>query len=75
MEPQELVNQPKSLKYYFTPSLRVGSLQSLVCTQGIKSNIFQMLPSFKNHSNEEPYRHLKEFLRVCSIIKDNDDAL
>ena len=44
----------------------------------IKSSIIQMLPSFYGLTNEDPYKHLDEFLEICSTVKIqhfSDDAL
>jgi hypothetical protein len=44
----------------------------------LKSSIFQMLPSFYRLSNEDPYKHLDEFLEISTTIKlqnFSEDAL
>ena len=44
----------------------------------IKSSIIQMLPSFYGLTNEDPYKHLNEFLEICSTVKIqhfSDDVL
>ena len=44
----------------------------------IRSSIIQMLPSFYRQMNEDPYKHLDEFLKICSTVKIqnfSDDAL
>ena len=44
----------------------------------IKSIIIQMLPSFYGLNNEDPYKHMDEFLEMCLTIKIHnfsDDAL
>ena len=44
----------------------------------IKSTTIQMLPSFHGNTNENPYKHLDEFLKICSPMKIqdfSDDAL
>jgi len=44
----------------------------------IKSSGIQLLPSFYGVTNKDPYKHLEEFLEVCSIVKIqnvSDDAL
>ena len=38
----------------------------------IKASVIQMLPSFYGLSNEDPYRHLDEFLEICSIVRINN---
>ena len=35
----------------------------------IKSTIIQMLPSFYGNTNEDPNKHLDEFLKICFIMK------
>ena len=35
----------------------------------IKSSVIQMLPSFYGLNNEDPYKHLDEFLEICSTVK------
>jgi hypothetical protein len=35
----------------------------------IKSSIIQMLPSFYGLDNEDPYKHLDEFLEICTTFK------
>ena len=44
----------------------------------IKSSTIQMLPSFYGLSNEDPYKHLDEFIDICSTLRlqnFNEDAL
>ena len=38
----------------------------------IKASVIQMLPSFYGLSNEDPYRHLDEFLEICSTVRINN---
>jgi hypothetical protein len=66
--------RPVLLKDHYIPS----TYTSLSCLQfpqvaathhEIKSSIIQMLPSFFRLSNENPYKHLNEFLKICSTIK------
>jgi hypothetical protein len=38
----------------------------------IKSSIIQMLPSFYGFNNEDSYKHLDEFLEICSTIMMQD---
>ena len=76
-------NPPCSLREYFTPSSYTYSpcIQAppVEATQyEIKSRIIQILPSFYGLSNKDPYKHLDEFLEICSIVKIqnfSDDAL
>ncbi|CAN6447758.1 unnamed protein product [Victoria cruziana] len=44
----------------------------------IKASMISMLPSFHGLESEDPYRHLDEFLNVCTTMRINhieDDAL
>ena len=44
----------------------------------IKPNTIQMLPSFYGRNHEDPYRHVDEFLEICTTFKLNnltDDAV
>ena len=74
---------PRQLKEYFTPSIYMYSpciqVPPVEATQyKIKSSIIQMLPSFYELNNEDPYKHLEEFLEICSTVKIHnfsDDAL
>ena len=73
----------KQMKEYFIPTYYHPSS----CTQlpkilalwyEIKPSTIQMLPSFYGTTNEDPYRHLDEFLKIYStvkIINFSDDAL
>ena len=38
----------------------------------IKASVIQMLPLFYGLSNEDPYRHLDEFLEICSTVRINN---
>ncbi|GAV82341.1 hypothetical protein CFOL_v3_25793 [Cephalotus follicularis] len=43
-----------------------------------KSSIIQILPSFYGLANAEPYKHLNEFIEICSTFKIqnlSEDAL
>jgi hypothetical protein len=40
----------------------------MVANYETKSSIIQMLPSFYGHNNEDPYKHIDEFLEICSSI-------
>jgi len=49
-----------------------------VANYEIKSSIIQMLSSFYGLNNEDPYKHIDEFLEICSTIKMHgfsEDAL
>ena len=83
MELERNIDAPKQLREYFTPSQYTYS----PCIQmppveaahyEIKSSTIQMLPSFYGLTNEDPYKHLDEFLEICSTVKIqhfSDDAL
>jgi len=64
----------KPMKEYFTPStytsaLCIRILNTSVNHYEIKSSVIQLLPSFYGLTNEDPYKHLDEFLYVCSTVK------
>ena len=68
------MGQPKSLKDYFIanqyqPSSCIQLLQHQAIQYEIKSSTIQMLPSFYGNTNEDPYKHLDEFLEICSTVK------
>ena len=71
------------MKEYFIPSTYNPSTcihlpDILTSHYKIKSTTIQMLPSFYENINEDPYKHLDEFLEICSTIKIQnfiDDAL
>ena len=81
-DPPEMENQPNPpppparapLLDHFTP----GPYTSPSCIQHpeiaanhfeIKSSVIQMLTHFYGLNNEDPYRHLDDFLDVCSTVK------
>ena len=74
---------PKPLREYFTPSTYTSPscirLPTVAAAQyEIRSSVIQMLPSFYGLRNENPYKHLDEFLEICSTVKFqnfSDDAL
>ena len=76
-------NQPKQMKDYFVPTAYNPSsciqISNVLAIQyEIKSTTIQMLPSFYRNPDEDLYRHLDEFLEICSTIKIQnftDDAL
>ena len=44
----------------------------------IKPGLIQMLPNFYGNTNEDPYRHLDDFLEICSTVRIpnySEDAL
>ena len=68
------MGQPKSLKDYFIPNQYQPSSciqlpQHQAVQYEIKSSTIQMLPSFYGNTNEDPYKHLDEFLEICSTVK------
>ena len=83
MEPERTIDAPKQLREYFTPSQYTYSpciqMPPVEAAQyEIKSSTIQMLPSFYGLTNEDPYKHLDEFLEICSTVKIqhfSDDAL
>ena len=74
---------PRPLREYFIPTDYVQASCIRRPDVGaphyeIKASIIQMLPSFYGLSHEDPYRHLDEFLEICSTVKIqnfDDDAL
>jgi hypothetical protein len=53
---------------YYSPScLQLPNVT--VANYEIKSSIIQMLPSFYGLNNEDPYKHIDEFLEIYSTIK------
>ena len=71
------------MKEYFIPSNYQPSsciqLPNVLALQyEIKSSAIQMLQSFYEKTNEDPYKYLDEFLEICSTVKIQnftDDAL
>ena len=80
---QDHHEQPRPLKDYFIPNQYQPSSciqlpQHQAVQYEIKSSTIQMLPSFYGNTNEDPYKHLDEFLEICSTVKIQnftDDAL
>ena len=74
---------PRQIKKYFIPSTYnlstcIHLLDIPASHYEIKSITIQMLPSFYGNKNEDPYKHLDEFLEICSTMKISnftDDAL
>jgi len=79
----EDVPTAKPIKEYFTPYAYTSASCILIPNTGvnhyeIKSSVIQLLPSFYELTNEDPYNHLDKFLKVCSTVKIqnfSDDAL
>ncbi|GAV67929.1 hypothetical protein CFOL_v3_11432, partial [Cephalotus follicularis] len=66
--------QRRPLSEHFTPRayttascIRVPAVQA--AQYDIKSSIIQMLPSFHGLATEKPYKHLDEFIEICSLFK------
>lgn len=62
----------------YQPSFYVHAPQNQAVQYEITSSTIQMLPSFYDKTNEDPYKHLDEFLYICSAVKIqnfSDDAL
>jgi len=64
----------KSMKEYFTPFTYTSDsciriFNTSVSYDKIKSSVIQLLSSFHGPTNEDPYKHLDEFLEVCSTVK------
>ena len=65
---------PRQMKEYFIPSTYNPStyihLPDIPASHyEIKSTTIQMLPSFYGNTNEDLYKHLDEFLEICSTMK------
>ena len=65
---------PNQMKKYFIPSTYNPStciyLSDIPASHyKIKSTTIQMLPSFYGNINKDSYKHLDEFLKICSIVK------
>ena len=64
----------KPMKEYFTPSIYTTA--SCICIPStnanyfeIKSSVIQLLPSFYGLTNDDPYKHVDEFLEVFFTVK------
>ena len=78
MNPQDqpnLIGQPKLLKDYLNPSIKIELFDKPSCSHDIKPRIFHIFPKFYGNINEDPYDHLQEFSKICATIKDADDAI
>ena len=65
---------PRQMKEYFIPSTYNPSTcihipDILASHYEIKSTTIQMLPSFYENINEDPYKHLNEFFEICSTVR------
>ena len=65
---------PRQMKEYFilstyNPSTYIHLLDILASHYGIKSTTIQMLLSFYENINEDPYKHLDELLKIYSTVK------
>ena len=65
---------PRQMKEYFiptsyNPSTCIHLLDIPARHYKIKSTTIQMLPSFYGNTNEDPYKHLDEFLEICSTVR------
>jgi len=72
----QMAGEPKLvlLRDHYVPSTYTptSSLQLPDITTAhfeIKSGFIQMLPLFYGLSNEDPYKHLDEFIEICSTIR------
>ena len=67
---------PRQMKEYFIPtSYNPSCIHFLDIPTGhykIKSITIQMLPSFYENTNEDPCKHLDEFLEICSTVRIQD---
>ena len=65
---------PKQMKEYFIPSTYNPStciqLSEIHATHyEIEPTTIQMLSSFYGNTNDDPYKHLDEFLETCSTVR------
>ncbi|CAN6455319.1 unnamed protein product [Victoria cruziana] len=74
---------PRLLREFFIPKRYdrgVGGMGPQIAANHyeIKASTINMLPSFHGLENEDPYRHLNEFLNICATVRIShieDDAL
>ena len=64
----------RQMKKYFisstyNPSTCIHLPDISVSHYDIKLTTIQMLPSFYGNINEDPYKYLDEFLKICSMVK------
>lgn len=68
--------QPRQLSEYFTLGTYtspVGSRMPIITRRfEIKPQTIQLLPSFYGLESENPYKHIDEFLEVCSTFNQPD---
>ncbi|CAN6462514.1 unnamed protein product [Victoria cruziana] len=77
------LHQPRLLREYFIPSEYDQGIAAMGPEIGamqyeIKSFVINMLPMFYGIENEDPYRHLNEFLDVYVTVRIHgvdDDSL
>ena len=80
---ENLGEPPKQMKEYFisstyNPSTCIHLPNIFASHYEIKSTTIQIFPSFYGNTNEDPYKHLDEFLKIYSMVKIQnftDDAL
>ena len=54
-------------KYTYSPCIQMPPVEAI--QYEIRSSVIQMLPSFYRLANEDPYKHLDEFLEIYSTMK------
>jgi hypothetical protein len=69
-----MAEEPKAvlLRDHYVPSTYTSSLQLPDITVAhfeIKFGFIQMLPLFYGLSTEDPYKHVDEFIEICSTIR------
>ena len=73
----QIANPPLALRDHYVPN----EYNAPTCIQlppfrahhyEIKPQTIQMLPNYHELPSEEPYKHLDEFLEVCSTVKYTD---
>jgi hypothetical protein len=70
----EHVNNTKTLRESFSPiTINPPSCIKLPATTAahfeLKPYIIQLLPSFHGFDHEDPYQHVKDFLKICSTFR------
>ena len=69
--PEESLRQMKKyfIPFTYNPSTCTHLPDIPASHYEIKSTTIQMLPSFYGNTNEDPYKHLDEFLKIYSMVK------
>jgi hypothetical protein len=68
-EPRHVLLKDHYVPSRYTPSSCLQLPNITAAQYEIKSSIIQMLLSFYGLSNEDPYKHLDEFIEICSTMR------